>query len=74
MKWQDLNQQFLISTETIEHIQPDNCTYPLELLRHVSAHEQEHTPVLFYTVFLLAHGVGSISCPILPTMGGMHGR
>ena len=47
MKWQDLNQQFLISTETIEHIQPDNCAYPLELLRHVSAHEQEQTPVLF---------------------------
>ena len=47
MKWQDLNQQFLVATETIEHIQPDNCAYPLELLRHVSAHDENNTPVLF---------------------------
>ena len=70
MKWQDLNQQFLVATETIEHIQPDNCAYPLELLRHVSAHDENNTPVLFL------HGifVGSISCPILPSMAGTHGR
>ena len=47
MKWQDLNQPFLVSTETIQHLQPDNCSYQLELLRQAPDQDQGHAPVLF---------------------------